>query len=208
MLNHMQEPARHSPRHLRPSLGLLAALVFGLANPALAWSDCGMDPAPGEVVSDELIDTRLETAYLFNPQLSQFAIDTEVAGGAVVLTGTVRSGVDWTLAEEIARSVEGVVSVSNQLEIRPEVLHGNDADPERPFGQKVMDATTTAQVRARLLANDNVAGDAILVKTENSIVRLSGRVRSDSERQLAEYITLNTAGVAAVMNELQVTSSG
>jgi hypothetical protein len=82
------------------------------------------------------------------------------------------------------------------------------SEPDTDFLQKVKDATTTAQVKTRLIGNGNIAAGDIDVDTRNSVVRLSGKVGSDTERQLAEFIARNTSGVRSVSNELEIGRSG
>lgn len=155
-------------------------------------------------VSDLWIDTRLETAYLFNRHLNNFNIQTDVDDGAVLLTGTVQSAIDKDLAGEIATSLNGVRSVDNQLVVKqalaPAARTGDDAD----FSQKVDDATTTARVKTRLIGNAHLAGLTIDVETKDAMVTLAGDVGSDEQRQLAELIAKNTPEVRTVTNELQI----
>lgn len=158
--------------------------------------------------SDRWLDTRLETAYLFNPHLNNLTIDIEVRNGNVMLSGTVRDDIDRDLAEEIARSLDGVKSVGNSLKIRPDADASHLSETDSDFFQKVKDATTTAQVKTRLFANGNIPAGDIEVATENDIVKLSGVVGTDTERQLAEFIARNTSGVASVTNELAIERSG
>jgi osmotically-inducible protein OsmY len=177
--------------------GLMATSL--LAHPGTPPSDCPKSSA----AQDDLIDTRLEMAYLFNPHLNNFTIDTDVEDGTVTLSGSVRSEIDKDLAEEIAKSVDGVKSVKNSLEVKDGQESSTPAAAS-DFFQKVSDATTTALIKTRLIANENLAAADIDVDTENSAVRLSGEVRSTTERQLAEFIARNTAGVESVANELEV----
>lgn len=162
----------------------------------------------GLAANDKWIEMRLETAYLFNPHLNDLSIDTEVKSANVMLTGTVRSDIDRDLAEEIARSLDGVKTVGNSLEVREDPEQPALAKADTDFLQKVKDATTTAQVKARLIGNGNISAGEIDVDTVNSVVRLSGEVGSDTERQLAEFIAQNTAGVQSVANELEIRQSG
>jgi osmotically-inducible protein OsmY len=182
-------------------VGLMATSL--LAHPGTPPSDCPESSA----AQDDLIDTRLETAYLFNPHLNNFTIDTDVEDGTVMLSGSVRSEIDKDLAEEIAKSIDGVKSVENSLEVK----NGQESSPPAAdasgFFQKVSDATTTARIKTRLIANQNLAAADIDVDTENSVVRLSGEVRSTTEKQLAEFIAKNTTGVESVANELEVRES-
>lgn len=188
--------------------GFLGRVVPPSHSVQAAETDPATECARAESASDYWLDTRLETAYLFNPHLNNLAIDTEVRNGNVMLTGTVRSDIDRDLAEEIARSLDGVKSVGNSLKVRPDAesthLSGADSD----FFQRVRDATTTAQVKTRLIANGNIPAADIDVDTEQDVVRLTGVVGSDTERQLAEFIARNTSGVASVTNEIALRQSG
>lgn len=186
-------------------LGL--AGVLGRVVPAGATPD-GSDCAQSAAKNDTWLAMRLETAYLFNPHLNNLSIDTEVKNGNVMLSGTVRSDIDRDLAEEIARSLDGVKTVGNALEVREDTEQPALADSDTGFLQKVKDATTTAQVKTRLIGNGNISAGKIDVDTENNVVRLSGEVGSDTERQLAEFIAKNTAGVQSVANELEIRRSG
>ncbi len=197
MNNHVK-----SSRFNRLATGGLAGLFMAtslLAHAGTTPSNCPKSTA----ARDDLIDARLETTYLFNPHLNNFTIDTDVEDGTVMLSGSVRSEIDKDLAEEIAKSIDGVKSVKNSLEVK-DGQESSTPTAASNFFQKVSDATTTARIKTRLIANDNLAAADIDVDTENSAVRLSGEVRSTTEKQLAEFIARNTAGVESVANELDV----
>jgi hyperosmotically inducible protein len=139
-----------------------AALVAMLAIGGPAWSgDASKDCAASGTASDGWIDTRLETVYLFNSSLNNFAIDTDVSEGVVTLSGTVQSDIEKDLAGEIAKSLEGVKSVNNELVVGEQPETAQAPATSDGFVQKVTDATTTAMVKARLIANDNVAASDI-----------------------------------------------
>jgi osmotically-inducible protein OsmY len=70
------------------------------------------------------------------------------------------------------------------------------------------DAMTTAQVRSKLLANQNTRNLQIRVETRNGVVRLRGQVSSAEERELAALLARNTGDVMLVQNELIVRSGG
>lgn len=73
-------------------------------------------------------------------------------------------------------------------------------------GQAFDDTGTTTSIKSKLLANKNTSGIKISVTTTNGVVTLSGMVKSDSERSLAEQIARETKGVVDVHNELTVAS--
>ena len=171
-------------------IGMLAAI------PALA-SDM-----KGEV-KDAWITGRIETVYLLNTHLNGFTIDTDVSKGAVHLTGKVDSSIDRDLAGELAKGVDGVVSVDNDLVVDAKARSAIKEDAHS-FARWVDDATTTAEVKSKLLANDNTHGMKIEVDTSGDVVTLSGAVASSEEKQLAEQLARNTGGVKDVHNRLMV----
>jgi len=178
-------------------IGLLSASSMAIAgNGESASANCTGDSK----LKDVWVEARLESAYLFNPNLNNFGITTHAENGTVRLTGEVKSDIDKDLAGEIAKSLDGVTTVENDLEVKAnldqETANGNDAD--RKFGQVVADATITAKVKTKLLANDNISGTDIDVDTENNVVSLTGKVKTAVQKQLAEYIARNTSGVKSV----------
>jgi osmotically-inducible protein OsmY len=192
------------------ALGVLALLaiasLFGriaAAGSNVADNGCAQGPA----ATDLWIAMQLEAAYLYNPNLNTDPIDIEVSDHQVRLSGTVGSDINRDLAEEIAKGVDGVETVENALQVQQEAAARVMPEPETDLLQTVKDATTTAEVKTRLIANANIAARNIDVDTENNIVRLSGEVRSDGERQLAELIARNTWGVQSVFNELEIRRS-
>lgn len=74
--------------------------------------------------------------------------------------------------------------------------------------QSGQDAVTTAQVRSKLLANQNTRNLQISVETRNGVVRLRGEVSSAEERELAALLARNAGDVMLVQNELVVRSGG
>lgn len=69
------------------------------------------------------------------------------------------------------------------------------------------DATTTARVKAALLADPDVNGFDIDVSTSDATVTLTGRVASDAEREQAARIARELEGVRNVKNALKVAAA-
>ncbi len=160
--------------------------------------------------SDTWLQSKLVTTYILNRHLSIFDIDTDVKDQVVTLVGEVDSSIDKDLAGEIAKSIKGVKGVQNNLTVATKkgtrtVVNKND-DVERSFGQQIDDMTTTAVVKTKLLAEDNVSGLNINVDTLNGRVTLNGEVTSSIEKDLAEKLAENTDNVRAVKNLLKIVS--
>jgi osmotically-inducible protein OsmY len=185
-----------------PVKSLVAACAIALASSTLVAAETD------EQLTDLWVKAKLTTTYTLNRQLNPFDIKTDVNDGVATLNGTVESDVERDLAEELARSVEGIHNVKNELTIDSAVTAsqtGQTADSaERSFSRKVEDASLTARIKSQLLSNKNTGGLAIDVDTRNGKVTLSGRVDSDAEGELAEQIAHNTSGVRDVDNQLSV----
>ena len=158
---------------------------------------------------DAWLTGKIETAFVLNGHLNPFAINTDVDGGVVHLTGMVESDIDRDLAEEIAKGVDGVIEVDSDLQIDAAGAQSarEGASGTRDFGSWVDDATTTAAIKSKLLGNEHTMGLKIDVDTADDVVTLSGRVGSAEESQLAEEIAKNTGDVEAVRNNLVVDPS-
>jgi osmotically-inducible protein OsmY len=156
---------------------------------------------------DAWLTGKLETAFVLNGHLNPFAIETDVDGGVVHLTGVVKDDIDRDLAEEIAKGIDGVIEVKNDLEVDEagaEAAAKERAAGNRDFGSWVDDATTTAAIKSKLLGSANTKGLKIDVDTADDVVTLSGRVGSAEESRLAEEIAENTGDVKTVRNNLVV----
>jgi hyperosmotically inducible protein len=71
--------------------------------------------------------------------------------------------------------------------------------------QPVTDTAITTKVKAELARDDNTKARNISVKTQNGIVRLSGKVDSAAEKQQAEQDASSIDGVVKIDNQLIVT---
>lgn len=158
--------------------------------------------------SDAWREGKLDTIYLFNRHLNNFTIDPEVMGTTVVLTGKVESEVDKELAERLALGVDGVTEVTNRLMVvAPQEARAGQSEDDRTLSAKVEDATLTAEVKTKLLANEQTDGLDINVDTVRNAVTLSGTVESSAEKDLAGEIARQVEGVAGVNNNLMVGES-
>ena len=156
---------------------------------------------------DAWLEGKLDTVYLFNRHLNNFTIDPEVRGGTVVLTGKVESSVDKELAEQLALGVDGIDRVTNRLEIvTPKEARSGKSGAKQNFSSKVEDATLTAEIKTKLLANSETSGLSVNVDTVASKVTLTGQVDSSAEKDLVETIAKQVDGVKTVSSKLKVKS--
>jgi len=103
------------PIRLRTLSTLLAA--FALAA-TLGCASTRTQSGMGEYVDDSVITTKVKAAILGEPGLKVSEINVETFKGVVQLSGFVSSREDVTSAVRVARAVNGVKSVKNDMHIK------------------------------------------------------------------------------------------
>ncbi len=94
-----------------------AAVLVGM----LALTACASTArteGTGEYVDDTVITTKVKTAVLNDPMLKSAEINVETFKGRVQLSGFVSSQADINQAVKVARGVEGVSSVANDMKLK------------------------------------------------------------------------------------------
>lgn len=76
------------------------------------------DQSVGGAVDDTMITTQVKAKLIADSRTDAYKINVETKGGVVQLTGFVDSDQAKNSAGEVARSVDGVREVDNDLEIR------------------------------------------------------------------------------------------
>jgi hyperosmotically inducible periplasmic protein len=152
--------------------------------------------------SDLWIESQLTTTYTLNEHLNPLDIGVKVKDGVVTLSGAVENDVEKDLAGEIAKGVDGVKKVRNNIETQP--LARTEPSKLSGYMDTVNDATITARVKSNLLWNKNTDGLDIGVDTKNGVVTLAGTVKSSIQRDLAVQMARNTSGVRKVVDKLKI----
>ena len=96
------------------------ALVFALALPA-ALSACAptrTSESTGQYVDDSTITAKVKSAILGDPDLKVLQIEVKTFKGKVQLAGFVDRPIMIARAGEVARRVEGVAAVQNDLIVK------------------------------------------------------------------------------------------
>ncbi|CAA9891043.1 Transporter [Candidatus Methylobacter favarea] len=95
--------------------------AFFLAFTLIAVAGCAgsrTKEATGEYLDDTAITTKVKAAIVDEPTLSAAEINVETFKGVVQLSGFVSQRADIRRATAVARSVEGVKSVKNDLRVK------------------------------------------------------------------------------------------
>ena len=72
----------------------------------------------GEYLDDTVITTKVKAAVFSEPSLKSAEINVETFKGIVQLSGFVSSRADMSKAVEVARRVQGVDSVKNDMQLK------------------------------------------------------------------------------------------
>jgi len=88
----------------------------------LAVSGCAVtrgQETVGAYVDDSAITTAVKARYVENKDVDASSIRVETLNGTVMLSGFAKNEIEKSSAESIARKVNGVKSVKNQIAVRP-----------------------------------------------------------------------------------------
>ncbi len=154
-----------------------------------------------EAISDTAITARIETLFAVNEHLSPFNINTTTAAGVVTLTGSVSDDVQKLLATDLAKTVDGVTDVKNELTVVGTVISQR---PQKTWRQRIDDASLTAAIRSNLLWNRELKGLNIGVENDGGNVTIFGVVGNEFAKQSIEKIVMDTRGVNKVTNNITV----
>ena len=97
---------------------LSAVFIAALLVSALGCATQSEPQSPGAYMGDSWVTTKVKTAILNEPSLKVLQINVETYKGMVQLSGFVDNADSRAKAAEIARSVQGVTSVKNDLQLR------------------------------------------------------------------------------------------
>jgi osmotically-inducible protein OsmY len=85
---------------------------------ALGCASTSKSEGTGEYVDDTVITGKVKAAIFNEPTLKSAEINVETFKGVVQMSGFVNSQADINKAVSLARSVEGVVSVKNDMRLK------------------------------------------------------------------------------------------
>jgi len=97
-------------------------LVAMVAMVMLTTSGCAVtrgQQSVGEYIDDAAITTAVKARFVESKDVAASSISVETLNGTVMLSGFAKSASEKSTAESLARDVNGVKSVKNQIAISP-----------------------------------------------------------------------------------------
>jgi osmotically-inducible protein OsmY len=149
--------------------------------------------------SDAWLSDKLKITLLFHRSVRAGKTEVEVKEGVVTLRGRAESQAQKELAAEYARDIEGVKEVINEMTVAPQPEGGL-----RTAGEKIDDASITAQVKLALLLHRSTSAVATAVRTRRGTVTLEGKAANAAERDLVTRLVNDINGVRKVKNRMSL----
>ena len=149
----------------------------------------------GEYTDDKMLVGKVKSALISDKTADADEINVESYKGVVQLNGFVDNAKEKAQAEAVAKAVDGVKGVENNLMIKQE---------SQTTGGAIDDSTITSKVKAALIDDESTKAGDIKVETRGGVVQLSGFVSNQAQKDAATKVAQGVTGVKAVNNGLGI----
>jgi len=164
------------------------ALITGSAN-ALGKTD---EKTP---INDSWLTAKTKIALFADARIKGSEINVATTQGAMVIRGKVDSDAAKQAAEGIAKGIDGVKSVQNDLQV---------VAPSKREATDDKDETITARVNEQFAKDAQLNRAAIRTQTNAGVVSLTGVVQDLMTSAQASWSAWQVPGVKSVKNDLTV----
>ena len=147
--------------------------------------------------SDGWISMQVKYSLLYNRNVSSIKTQVFVNDGIVTLKGEADSQAQKDLAGECAKDIKGVKQVKNEMTI-VKISSGS----KETMGDKIDDASITAQVKMAFLMHHSTSAFKTGVETNDGVVTLSGKATSGAAKDMATKVANDVHGVTKVINNM------
>ncbi|MEX4157764.1 divisome-associated lipoprotein YraP [Haemophilus influenzae] len=166
--------------------GCVAAVIGGGAVAAKVATD---PRTTGSQIDDETLEFKVENAVEKDAQIkSEGRVNAVSYNGRVLLIGQVPNSAVKETSSDLAKGVEGVNEVYNELTVGPKIS----------FAQISKDSWITTQVKSKMFVDGRVKATDVKVISENGEVFLLGNV-TQSQANAAADIASKISGVKKVI---------
>jgi len=148
--------------------------------------------------SDAWLSAKVKATLLLHKNVSAVKTKVSAANGIVTLRGEADSKAQKELTTEYAKGVEGVEEVKNEMTL------SKTSKKTRTMGDKIDDASITAQVKMALLYHRSTSALKTGVETKNGVVTISGEAANAAEKDLVSKLVKDVNGVKSVTNQMTV----
>jgi len=181
------------------SLCLAVCLSLSTAAAIVTFTGCAGDRynrSTGEYIDDKSLNSRVKDALSDNAEYKFDGVSVTAFKGTVQLSGFVDSYAQKYNASSIAKKVQGVRDVENDITVK--------SDGDRSTGEYVDDKSLTSRVNSALGNNADYKFEDVNVTAFKGTVQLSGFVNTADQKTKAGEITKQVQGVQDVVNNITV----
>ena len=147
----------------------------------------------GRQVDDATITTRVKAEMIGDADVKARDIDVDTQDGVVHLSGFVDSSRERERAETLARSVPGVRTVQNKLEVG-----------SRSVGQVLDDKLLGSKIKANLIGEPGIRSLSVDVDVYRGVVHLTGVVETPAQKAKVLEIAKDAPGTRRVVDNLKI----
>jgi len=155
--------------------------------------------APPTANSDAWLRDKVKVALLFHRSVRAATTEVDVKDGIVTLRGDAVSQAQKELTTEYAKDVEGIKDVKNEM-----IVSKTSKKSPRTMGEKIDDASISAQVNMTLLNHSSTSVLNTSVKTKRGVVTVGGKARNAAEKDLVTKLVADMNGVKSVKNRMTI----
>ena len=184
------------------SNSLCLALCLSLSTAAVVATFTGCvagdryNRSTGEYIDDKSIDSRVKDALSDNPEYKFEGVNVTSFKGNVQLSGFVDTYAQKYTASGIAKQVQGVKDVENDITVK--------SGSESSTGETADDKSLIASVDTALSSNPDYKFEEVNVAAFKGTVQLSGFVNTADQKTKAGEIAKQVQGVQDVVNNITV----
>jgi osmotically-inducible protein OsmY len=149
--------------------------------------------------SDAWISMKVKSALLFHRNVSATGTTVYTKDGVVTLQGVAASLAEKELTTEYAKDIDNVKEVKNDMTIA-----ATPAVAGETMGDKIDDASITAQVKSSLLSHRSTSALHTSVSTTDGVVTVTGIAKNDAEKSLVTKLATDINGVTSVVNNMTI----
>jgi hyperosmotically inducible protein len=177
------------------TVAVISLIVFSLACDRTDNANNANRPANANVArdsgaSDSWITAKVKLAMLADNRVSGFATDVDTRSGVVTLSGKVDEQANKSAAEEVAKGIEGVKSVNNQIQVVPDARRSQVNAADDKIEEEIKKATD---------ADANLKGLGLRADSNAGVVTLDGSVDTHDQLVNAAQAIRQIPGVKSVV---------
>ena len=146
-------------------------------------------------MNDSWITAKTKIALFADSRVKGSEIKIETTQGLVMIRGKVDSDAVKQTAEGIAKGIDGVKSVKNELQV---------VAPSKREAMDDKDDAITARVNEQIAKDSHLKKAGIHAQTNAGVVSLTGEVQDLMTSAQASWTTWQVPGVKSVKNDLTV----